>query len=274
VGAIGRASRNCESPQDNDCDGFPDNTIDNVCTCAIGTTRTCGTHPEDGVGRCRAGEQRCEPGLNNSSSGFSQTCVGSVGPAAADSCSVEGDDSNCDGEENDGCVPTGSSCSGDSECSSGRCETWYLDRDGDGFGATDDTQRTCGSLSGSSLPPQGYVATAGDCCDLGGVERAQAQTIFPGQTQFFDVPQIICGNVGRLDFNCSGDFEFLFQEDTARGGGGCAFSGCDGATVWDLTETPGGSPPACGTAGPIIGCSGVSGACTATPQGFTLNFCH
>jgi hypothetical protein len=119
----------------------------------------------------------------------------------------------------------------------------------------------------------GYAAMSGDCCDVGGADAVQARTIFPGQTQFFDVPQAICPAVPARDYNCSGDIEFLHQDATERGGGGCAFSGCNGATVWDLAQT-GGTPPACGAAGPIISCSGVNGACTGTSDGFTLNFCH
>jgi hypothetical protein len=103
VGAVFAAARNCGSQQDNDCDGLPDNTIDNVCSCAIGQTRACNTHPGfDGVGPCRAGQQTCVAGANNSSSSFG-TCTGAVGPAAADSCTQLNNDANCNGRGNDGC---------------------------------------------------------------------------------------------------------------------------------------------------------------------------
>jgi len=217
----------------------------------------CGSGPTECSGQDTCTPQgQCVP--NNLANGTSCTSV------------VRG---NC---QNGACVsatlPAGATCEQGNECSSGRCDTWYRDRDGDGFGTSDDVQRTCGSQNGLSLPPQGYAANPGDCCDLGGTEATQAKTIFPGQTQFFDVPQGICSNIPARDFNCSGDVEFLFQDTTARGAGTCAFSGCNGATVWDLSQT-GGSPPACGLAGPILDCSGASGACTATP-GFTVNFCH
>jgi hypothetical protein len=102
-GAVFPTPRNCSSQQDNDCDGRADNTIDNVCTCAIGSTQTCDTHPgQDGIGQCRAGQRRCEAGGNNSTSTFG-ACTGSVGPAPRDSCATVGNDATCDGIANGGC---------------------------------------------------------------------------------------------------------------------------------------------------------------------------
>jgi hypothetical protein len=103
VGAVGPTARLCNSSADNDCNGTPDNTVDTTCACAIGTVRACDEHPGlDLIGRCRAGQQLCVAGPNNSSSAYA-ACSGSVGPAAADSCTVLGDDSNCDGVTNGGC---------------------------------------------------------------------------------------------------------------------------------------------------------------------------
>lgn len=128
AGALNPASRDCRSRQDNDCDGQPDDTIDNVCACSIGQIRACQTHPQDGVGRCRAGQQTCQAGPNNGSSTFGN-CTGSVGPAQADSCTTVGDDSNCDGTRNGGCEcvagqgngpcsddPNNSRCNGQGQC--------------------------------------------------------------------------------------------------------------------------------------------------------------
>jgi hypothetical protein len=103
VGAVFRASRNCSSNQDNDCDGRPDNSVDNVCTCTIGSLQACGTHPgRDGNGQCQAGSQRCEGRGNNTTSTFG-TCTGSVGPALQDTC-VNGNDGNCNDIPNEGCA--------------------------------------------------------------------------------------------------------------------------------------------------------------------------
>lgn len=102
-GAIFPQRRDCSSAQDNDCDGQPDNTVDNACTCVPGDTEICGEHPgRDGNGRCEAGERTCVFGANSATSRYG-ACQGSVGPAGADSCSVRGDDSNCDGVPNTGC---------------------------------------------------------------------------------------------------------------------------------------------------------------------------
>lgn len=254
VGAVNASQRDCRSPADNNCDGRPDNTIDNVCECI----------PGQGNGPCSGdpSNARCDNQGQCAPCEIDADCALSVpgGQCQAGVCRAP-------------TLPTGAVCGDDNQCSSGRCETWFRDRDGDGFGTTDDIQRTCGAVSGSSLPPSGYTAISGDCCDLSGVDGVQARTIFPGQTQFFDVPQAACPNVALRDYNCSGDIEFLHQDATERGGGSCEFTGCNGTTIWDISQT-GGTPPACGAAGPILTCSGVSGACTPTPEGFTINFCH
>ena len=94
VGNVDPRGRDCRSQQDNNCDGQPDNTRDNVCRCAIGSTQACETHPQDGIGRCRAGSQTCIAGSGNSSSSFAG-CTGSQGPIARDCRSAQ--DNDCDG---------------------------------------------------------------------------------------------------------------------------------------------------------------------------------
>jgi hypothetical protein len=119
----GPLARNCNSPLDNDCNGTVDSTIDTVCTCAIGTSLACGAHPGDGKGICHPGLALCIAGANNSSSTLA-ACTGSVGPLAADSCTVAGDDSNCDGVLNGGCecvVSTSCPSPTASRCSVGKC---------------------------------------------------------------------------------------------------------------------------------------------------------
>jgi hypothetical protein len=101
--SVGPAPRDCGSALDNDCDGTPDNTVDTVCKCAPGSTQKCQTHPaNDGKGPCQAGTQTCVAGAGKTTSDWGM-CSGSVGPASADSCTVKGDDSNCNGTPNDGC---------------------------------------------------------------------------------------------------------------------------------------------------------------------------
>lgn len=103
VGAVFAAPRDCGSSLDNDCDGRPDDTVDDFCTCVIGSVRACGAHPgRDGNGPCRAGSQTCEGRANDTTSTYG-TCTGSVGPALQDTCAV-GNDANCNGLPNEGCA--------------------------------------------------------------------------------------------------------------------------------------------------------------------------
>lgn len=89
-GAIFSATRNCESVDDNDCNGEPDNTVDNVCTCVPGSVKPCDEHVDlDGRGPCRAGERVCISSDDRARSTCG-ACEGSVGPADADSCTVGG----------------------------------------------------------------------------------------------------------------------------------------------------------------------------------------
>jgi hypothetical protein len=104
VGAVFPKARDCSSAQDNDCDGQPDNTVDDVCRCPAQASQSCDARPGlDGKGPCKAGTQACVLGNGNGSSDWGP-CSGSVAPTAADSCGVAGDDANCDGVPNGGCT--------------------------------------------------------------------------------------------------------------------------------------------------------------------------
>jgi len=132
VGAVFPTSRNCASNQDNDCDARADNTVDNVCTCAIGSVQACGAHPgRDGNGPCQAGSQTCAGRANNSTSSFG-ACSGSVGPAAQEVC--DGQDNDCDGQidndpdvstDSNNCGVCGRGCQGGT-CASGQCQPFAL----------------------------------------------------------------------------------------------------------------------------------------------------
>lgn len=101
-GAVLPAPRDCSSEADNDCDGRPDNTVDDTCRCAQGAHDPCGTHPGfDGNGPCKAGQRSCVLSADKLSSDWGE-CTGAVGPGK-DSCSVAGDDTDCDGTPNSGC---------------------------------------------------------------------------------------------------------------------------------------------------------------------------
>lgn len=96
-------------------DGSPENTTDETAlTCTPEETRPCEQHPGlDGNGQCQPGSQVCIASADGSTSSWGD-CVGSVGPATQDSCSVVGDDGNCNGEPNDSC-----DCQSDSDCDDG-----------------------------------------------------------------------------------------------------------------------------------------------------------
>jgi hypothetical protein len=171
-GAVFRGRRDCSSPQDNDCDGLPDNTIDTTCTCIIGDTQPCGAHPDrDGNGACHAGTQVCEAGVQNVTSRFG-ACNGSVGPAQRDLCTTRGDDSDCNGMPNGGCqcIAGGGNapCSGDAN--NARCSP-------QGTCAPCQANADCSLVSGGrSICNAGRcvaarcgdgIVTAGEACDDG-----------------------------------------------------------------------------------------------------------
>jgi hypothetical protein len=97
VGAVEPVPRDCTSADDNDCDGQPDNTIDDSCKCVPGTKEACGEHP--GNGPCKAGERVC---MGTGNMGVWGACTGSVAPKATERCDVVGNDDSCDGQENGG----------------------------------------------------------------------------------------------------------------------------------------------------------------------------
>jgi hypothetical protein len=154
-GAVFPAARDCRSSADNDCDGSPDNTVSGTCLCSANTVRACNQHPgQDGNGMCVAGEQTCDVSANGSSS-FWSTCSGDVGPKPADSCSVLGDDGNCDGTANDSC----DCLQGDTTtCSAeygrqGDCGAYSLTCSAAGTWPSETS--ACGAQSGDSCAPAG-----------------------------------------------------------------------------------------------------------------------
>ncbi len=95
----------------------------------------------------------------------------SVSPAATEYCN--GTDDDCDGSTD--------------EDSAADATTWYVDYDGDGYGATKFTDVACDA-------PADYVANASDCDDT-------EASVYPGATEACD----------DIDNDCDGDID----EDTA-----------------------------------------------------------
>lgn len=74
------------------------------CRCLVGAVEPCEEHPGlDGLGACRAGARQCLPAPDGQGSDWG-ACLGSLGPQPFDSCQIWGDDADCDGVPNGGCV--------------------------------------------------------------------------------------------------------------------------------------------------------------------------
>ena len=125
--------------------------IDEGCSCRVGETRTCYSGPAGslGYGMCRAGTQTCVAGTDGTP-GWG-ACGGEVLPGA-EIC-FDGDDDDCDGVIDDGCV-----------CRSGESRGCYAGPvDTRGVGTCRDGSQSCvvgaggvgsdwGTCGGSTLP--------------------------------------------------------------------------------------------------------------------------
>jgi hypothetical protein len=177
AGSVGPTARNCASLLDNDCDGLADNTTDTTCACAIGAEVACSAHTGlDGVGICKAGRALCIAGPSNSSSSLG-ACTGAVGPLAADSCTVQGDDSTCNGIANEGCQCIISASCPDataSRCTAGRCVACAAAAD-------------CAHIAGRSICSAGACVqctsaancAVGEVCDVATGSCAAAPVVIP-----------------------------------------------------------------------------------------------
>lgn len=85
----------------------------------------------------------------------------------------------------------GEACTQAGDCASGYCRTYYRDQDSDGYGLkSPDGIVRCDA---TPRPPQGFAATAGDCCDVD-------KGAHPGVVAYFTARDA-CGS---FDWNCSG----------------------------------------------------------------------
>lgn len=211
------AKDTCASGNDANCNGIPNEG----CGCIQGQTRPCS---QGGLfGKCAAGTQTC------TAQGTWGAC--SIAPSAEDTC-VEGNDDNCNGTPNQGCLcinnVTTRSCGdcddGKQVCTNGKTgqygactgatgvrTTYYRDADGDGWGSSATT------TSCSKTPPSGYVDRTGDCCD-------SDKNAYPGQSTYFEAKNA-CGS---WDYDCSGG---VTTSPVSRG------NGCRAGTTYPTCET-------------------------------------
>ncbi len=167
---------------DNDCDGLTDES--DVADAPIWFL----DYDADGFGGTRFTARACVAPAGYVATGedCDDTSAG-VSPSASETC--DGLDEDCDGVVDDGVATS----------------TWYVDRDGDGWGAAGTATTTCSA-------PSGYLARAGDCDDVDG-------TVSPSATETCD----------GVDENCDGVVDE--GTDDADGDGTCdAFDteACDG----------------------------------------------
>ncbi|MDI1450195.1 SBBP repeat-containing protein [Polyangium sp. 6x1] len=101
VGQIVPQTETCATPEDDDCDGFV-NESGAGCVCQPGSTTACYTGPGGtlGVGICKAGTQTC-----NAQGSAYGPCVGEVLPQAENCMTPE--DESCTGLVGDMCGATG-----------------------------------------------------------------------------------------------------------------------------------------------------------------------
>jgi hypothetical protein len=104
------------------------------------------------------------------------------------------------------------------ECTTGACQVFYPDADGDGYG---DRTATYGAHTAKAactgMPPAGFVADNTDCDD-------GDSNVHPGQTGFF--PAKSRNGTGTFDYNCDG---VLTKQTPEYVGGSCTFCGAIGS---------------------------------------------
>ncbi|MFC1641372.1 hypothetical protein ACFL5O_01600 [Myxococcota bacterium] len=190
------AKDTCVAGNDDNCNG----SVNEGCPCIAGDTRSCSLSGL--LGKCAAGVEVCDSAA--------QWGACSIQPSATDTC-VAGNDDNCNGMANEGCLciigatrTCGPCGDGQQACTDGKAgtygmcvggtqpTTYYRDADGDGHGNPDVPSATCASA------PVGYVTSGDDCCDSNSLVR-------PGNTAWYEEAQTTCPRVLPHDYDCDGD---------------------------------------------------------------------
>jgi hypothetical protein len=143
-------------------------------------------------------------------------------------------------------VKDGERCALSSDCASAVCTPFYIDLDGDTYGAGQ-AVGFCGTT-----PPVGYAIQSGDCCDTA-TNLAVAKQIHPGA----DFQTTSAGGVCNItwDYDCSGTVESNWQHC-----GACSDAPTCACAYTDWAESSCGrseaqTPCAFVQAGPAMYCS-------------------
>jgi hypothetical protein len=176
----------------------------------------------DGVGGCKqkngstcSSAASCASGLcvdglccNDACAG---TCHSCAFPGHEGTCSVVagqqdavatvscvGENNTCDALGSGTCkLQDGATCAQDADCAFSKCQAYYGDADGDGYGAPATAHRRCDV---SPKPRAGEISVGGDCCD-------KDPKVHPGQTAYSSA-QSACGS---YDYDCSGGEELQYR---------------------------------------------------------------
>jgi hypothetical protein len=140
---------------------------------------------------CNATTNKCVPKKQNSV-GCSLSTECQTGFCSQGVCC----NSACDPNINDPNYVPGGTCTANGKvgqctcpaCTTGACQLFYRDSDGDGQGDPGNTRVAC-----AGSPPAGYVANNSDCDD-------NNMQVFLGQTAYFSTPR----SNGSYDYNCDG----------------------------------------------------------------------
>jgi hypothetical protein len=119
------------------------------------------------------------PGVPCGSASDTMSCVG------ANTCDALGS-ATCK-------LQAGEACAQDTDCAFGKCQTYYEDADGDGYGDAATADSRCDA---SPRPRTGEVLVGGDCCDIDA-------RVHPGQT-LYRTARSACRN---YDYDCNGSEE-------------------------------------------------------------------
>jgi hypothetical protein len=130
--------------------------------------------------------------------GGASGAIGTGGTAGSGAGGLSGSGGSGGAAGAGGTVRDGQPCSLAKDCVSGTCSPFYIDVDGDGYGAGQ-AIGFCGTT-----PPIGYAAQSGDCCDSA-PNLAIAKLIHPGA----DFQTTSAGGTCNItwDYDCSGKIE-------------------------------------------------------------------